>query len=623
MSFLHRAWACLLTVAMTACLGCTAAEDPMMEMVESDLKKTKVDDLVRTMDYMTSEIRFNQREFKDKVAGGLDRWVSYSKDKLDRVEWSADELTKPLFANHPYLSMLERDGEYKFLTTDAYFIQEQTWLTEIVERVVAVDKLSTFEVFRLAADNFKADEDSEQPIVDLMQKLHPDLDELSVESLAKTIKVFDWVIRNIQLDEEFIVAEDDVEEQKLREGDSLASSGVRGLGYIHFPWQSLLYGHGDYIDRAKLFMLALRHLNLDSAMIAVKGETGEDQPWAVGVAIGDQYFMFDTRLGLPIMTEKIGTIATLKQIRSQPELISSLDLTTDESLEDDTQYWVRPEQLDELSALVYVTPESISRRMKALESLLVGKNRMQLSWSGDSISSRLPKLDNVTNKSWDIAFTTHEFRAAVAEALEQTSNNVISDKLRWHQINEAYVDNFVVYRTARARFFKGRFKTDPEATMRNAVESCQRLKYTDDEIGNLGSDSKLQERMGIRKVAEQSALAFLAQVQSVQFQMELVRRDAGLFLSQCLFDNGSPVGASKWLEVIQDEIEEEVSTKGEGETAGVRRWADGIAYLTGRCYEATKEYNRAIDAYSQDAKLAQAHGNLIRARYLKQLIAEL
>lgn len=623
MSWLNRCWICLLAWPLMLGLGCTPADDPMLDMIEADLKKTKIDDLARTMDLMDSEIRFDQREFKGKVASGLDRWVSYSKSKLDRVDWQADEMSKPLFQSHQSLSMLERDAEFKFLNTDAYYIQEQTWLKEIVNRVVPTEKLNKFELFRLAAGDFKPDEDSERPVFDLVKTLHPQLDDEAVAGLAKTLKVFDWVMRNIQLDAELEFSEEEAEAAKLRDADSLAASGVRGLGYIHFPWQSLLYGRGDYVDRAKLFMLALRHLDLDSAMIGVQTDDDPARPWVVGVAIGGEYYLFDTKLGLPLMSDKIGTIATLRQVQESPELLSSLDLTTDESLEDDTAYWVHPEQLDGLSAMIYVTPESISRRMKALETLLVGESRVQLSWTADAISQRLPQADNLEVRSWDIAFKTHEFRSAIDAAIEQTANNVLNDKLQWHQLEEAYVDNFVVYRTARARFFKGKFKTDPEAIMRNAVESCQRLKYTDEEISNLGSDSKLQTRMGIRKVAEQSALAFLAQVQSVQFQMELVKRDAGLFLAQCLYDNGSPVGASKLLEVIQDEIEVEVSTKSKEETKGVERWADGIAYLTGRCYESTKEYDRAIEAYSNDKTLNQAHGNLIRARYLKKLIAEL
>ena len=48
------------------------------------------------------------------------------------------------------------------------------------------------------------------------------------------------------------------------------------------------------------------------------------------------------------------------------------------------------------------------------------------------------------------------------------------------------------------------------------------------------------------------------------------------------------------------------------------RWRDGIEYLLARGYEGRREYDRSIQALSND-ELVQYHGNLIRARLLKQV----
>lgn len=247
--------------------------------------------------------------------------------------------------------------------------------------------------------------------------------------------------------------------------------------------------------------------------------------------------------------------------------------------------------------------------MMVLERSLIGDERLTLAFSADDIAGRLPAVEGVEIKAWDIAFQTHQFRQAVRAALEQTSNNVLADKLRWHYIDEAYIDNFVVYRTARARFFMGKFVTDREASMRNAVESFQRLMYSDAEIDNLGSDTKLQQRLGILKDADQSAQSFIQEVESVAYQMGLIRRDAGFFLSQCLFDNGSVNASANWLEVLRSEEDAE-------------RWSDGITFLLGRAFEGNKEYDQATTVLS-DPKAVQAHGNLIRVRMLKKLISTL
>jgi hypothetical protein len=590
--------------------GCTPPEDPVMDMIESDLRKTKVNDLSRTMDFVFSEIRFSQKEFKNKISTGLNRWVSYSKDQLDRIKWDEDSISKPLCDANETLSMLQRNDEYSFLSTDAYYLQESAWIGEITDRLVASKQLNAFELYRLAADNYKPDEDVEQPLTEVIKKLNPGLDDQQSQDLASSLKIFDWVVRNIQLLPEPELTEVEIEEARLNDKTgSNAQAGVPGLGYQRYPWQVLTYGRGDYVERAKVIMLALRHLDLDSVMLATRSDDGQSRPWAVGVPIGGEYYLFDTKMGLPIPGKTTGSIATLSEIRKDPQLISSLDLTTEESLEEDTQYWVKPEQLKQLDALIYVSPESISRRMLGLESSLIGNERLTLAFTADEIASRLPKVEGVEVKAWDVAFQTHEFRQAVREALEQTSNNVLTDKLTWHFLDEAYVDNFVVYRTARARFFKGKFKTDQESTLRNAVESFQRLMYTDTEVDNLGSDKKLQQRLGIRKEADQSAQSFLQEVQSVQMQMRLVRRDAGFFLSQCLYDNGSVNAAANWLLVLRDEEDAD-------------RWKDGVTYLLGRSFEGRKEYDESIEVLS-DPKTTQAHGNLIRVRILKELISKL
>lgn len=612
MSFEKRFFGLFVLAIGIICAGCTPPSDPMLEMMDADLKKTKVDDLSRTMDFVYSEIRFEQKEFRDKISTGLNRWVSTSSERLKALEsqWKMDSLSQPLFDANQTLAMLARNDELSFLNTDGYYLQESAWMTQIANRVTdPTSQLGPFELYRLAADNYKPDEDVEAPLVEVIKKLHADLDKKDAEKLANSLSIFDWFSRNIQLLPETNLNEDEIEDARLNNNEGLAAAGIPGLGYQRYPWQVLLYGRGDYVERAKLFMLGLRHQNIDSVMFAVRNADGTAKPWAVGVAIGDEYYLFDTKLALPIPGKTVGTIATLAQVRENPELITSLDLSTDESLEDETDYWVKPEQLKELDGLIYVTPESVSKRMLGLQSSLVGDARMTLVFTADDIASRLPKLDGVDFKAWDVAYETHQFRQAVRMALEQTDNDVLAAKLNWHYLDEFYIDNFVVYRTARARFFKGKFYLDQEGRTLSAIQSCQRMKYTNEQIDNLGSDTTQQRRLGIRKEADQDVQAWSREVKSVQNQMELIRRDAGLFLAQCMFDNGSMYASANWLNYLKNED-------------GAERWSDGVTYLLGRSQEKLKDYDLAIEILS-DQKLEQSHGNLIRVRMLKQLIAEL
>ena len=88
-----------------------------------------------------------------------------------------------------------------------------------------------------------------------------------------------------------------------------------------------------------------------------------------------------------------------------------------------------------------------------------------------------------------------------------------------------------------------------------------------------------------------------------------MRRDAGFFLTQCLFDNSSVNAAKNWLNVLKDQDD-------------VERWTDGVTYLLGRALEGSKEYDEAIEVLGNSNSI-QAHGNIIRKRMLKELVAEL
>ena len=601
----------LMLVSVSGFVGCTPAVDPTGDLININLKNTKVDDLSRTMGFIFSDRRFDQKEFESSISTGLNRWVTFSPTAdIESVDWELDPLVEPSLSRYDSLALLEQTDSANFVNSDAYFLQESAWISEIVDRVTRSPSLKPFEIYRLAADDYRADPDNKDPLVEIVKKLQPDLAESGAVQLAHALKYFDWLVRNIQLMPEINPTEADADEQRLNDSDDLAAAGVRGTGYTRYPWQTLVQARGDYLDRAKLFMLGLQRLGIDSVMLAVKSPTGELTPWVVGVAIGKEYYLFDTKLALPLPGEKLGSIATLAEVRKNKSLIEGLDLTVEESLEDDTEYWVSPDQLDDLVGLIYVSPESISRRMKVLEMRLIGTDRLPLVTQPEAIVQRLPKSEGLQFEIWDTAFRTHQFRQAVREGLEETDNDVLAGRLSWYYQDEAYIDGFTRYRTARARFFDGRFESPRNAETFNAIESFERLIYSDADIEELAVDKRMQTALGILTSEEQNAENFRLKLRSVQAQMRLVRRDTGLFLAQSHFDNGSERAALNWLLTLQEKEDAE-------------RWRDGIAYLLARATESAKEYDVAVERLRADTKSTQAHGNLIRARFIDQLIEQL
>ena len=526
-----------LVCSLTLSLGCTR-DETFVDYVPTDIAKSKVDDLARSIDFVKSEVRFEQAEFISGVTNGLNRWASYSKDKLIDSSWAADATVQPLVEQYAELPVSQRLGELNFLNTDSYYLQQSYWISLVSDRMAASQRYQPFELYRLAADNMDASK-SDKPVDEIFKQLNGIDNADDAQHLAESAKVFDWICRNINLESDAPIDESEIEDLALDPDKEGAAAGVPGLGYQRYPWQTMLYGRGDYVERAKLMMLMLRHLQIDSVMLAA-GETAK--PWAVAVNIGGDYFLFDTKLGLPIPGEKLGSIATLAMVQKNPKLLTSLDLTTDESLADNTKYWIRPDDLKSLTALLYASPDAASKRMKALQgdldvelrkltslasnksdtsenesSLQSNNNRMLISCGLDQTKERLTKVDGVTFEPWDIAFKTHQYRGVIRTAIERGSSEDEA-KLGWFYRTEAYVNGFRPYRTARGRFFKAKFQVVEDKRSLNALQGWKNQMFSDDDIGNLSSDPDMQRLHGIRQ-ENQDSQTFANTLASVQSQM--------------------------------------------------------------------------------------------------------
>ena len=108
-----------LICSLTFAAGCTR-EESFVDYVETDIAKSKVDDLSRSIDFVKSEVRFEQAEFIDGVTNGLNRWVSYSEDLKD-TPWEPDATLEPLIEQYSELPVSQRFNELNFLNTDPYF----------------------------------------------------------------------------------------------------------------------------------------------------------------------------------------------------------------------------------------------------------------------------------------------------------------------------------------------------------------------------------------------------------------------------------------------------------------------------------------------------------------------
>ena len=189
-------------------------------------------------------------------------------------------------------------------------------------------------------------------------------------------KLFDWTIRNIQLD------------------------GSDQPSYVHQPWQALMYGHGTAKHRAWVFAELCRQQQLDVVMLAVDGEW-----WLPALLSDDQLYLFDSRLGLPIAGTKPGSVATLAQVIAEPTLLSKLDL--DEEL----KYPVQAEDLEKVVAWLVGTPLQLAKRARLLERALRGDDFVVLSANTRQLAEALTRHGQVT----DVQLWPFPFESILAE----------------------------------------------------------------------------------------------------------------------------------------------------------------------------------------------------------------
>ncbi len=595
-----------------AIAGCQPESDPFLDLVDSQSGTQSINDLQRTMSLAVSDSSYDYRQYEEKISGGLNRWMRTvlelgGESADDSSQWKPDSAVLPLIEKYADVPAVSQFDQLEFVSTDPYFIRERSWMKQIASRVCSAQPLNAMELTRLQAGNFRPSSDSTTPVYDLVQQLHPGLKPGDTEKLADAWMLFDWITRNIQLEEMPEIGDDEAEEFRLQEGEGLSrpGMGVPGPGYRRFIWQILVYARADALEKAKLFHGLCRQRGIDTVMLNVDGK-----PWAMAALIGDQAWLFDLSLGLPVPGEKPGQVATLADARSTPALLSGLNLTVAETNRDDSKYHVQPNQLDSLSATVLVTPESVSRRMTFLQNRLLGDQRLELVDFPSAVSKRFSAIvPDVEVTLSPVAFQTHLFRRVVGEALRRASfDSVIATRLGWYYSEEFYIDAFVDYRLARNLFFVGRFETPRNSRKLSAVSGFFSLMYTDDLIANIAFDEARLNRLGIRQESGQSEAEFRQRLTSLQNNMRLVRRDVGVFLAQSHFDNGNISSCGNWLETLQKRDD-------------TSRWNPVMKYLQGRAEESIGNYDQAIADY-RAAEGAQWIGNHIRARLLKQAIVD-
>jgi hypothetical protein len=576
---------CLLLVILAGCPD-NRQQKSRRRLGSMSSNKASLKHLNSAIDYANRMDEFEEELANVQVAYHLNRWV-------DDMELTDDWSPIPLSESLPR-SMREGViadlGRPQFYLNDVKSLMQSVWSANIAEWVSRAPVLG--------------------PLGHRSQAHAEELEDFEVDQLTVAERLFDWTIRNIQLETTIPYPFDPVE---LTTGAATIRPrllpppmrAIPGPGYQTHPWQTLLYGRGDALARARVFIQLARQQGVDVVMLAFPGLTTppRPRPWVPAVLIRDQLYLFDTEMGLALPGPNDQGIATLEQVKADPKLLSKLSVGTEH------KYRVVEKDLKEVLVLVDASAQDLSRRMQLVQQNLSTDNRLVLTVPTD-LSERLGKCVGVEDiMIWPISYETTWYQKAIEmpDYLEKMQLRARDDP----KVQHAYLDKYVVLGTrnqlVQARHLHFRSNFDIDGDEKGAKTLYLDARIPNAQLDNILTSKKVQRQLGLMPQKDEREIFHQARLRMAQMVGARTKHHASYWLGLAQYDDGRPVAAVEWfarrtLEAFPD-----------------GPWTGGARYNLGRTYEALGKIEEAREQYFQDES-PQKHGNLLRSRYLARTL---
>ncbi len=314
-------------VCVTSLVGCQDTNRaPRTQSASSSDSRASMND--QNLSYAFSVLR-NTEEYQtiDSLATVVGRLNQWSQAKQTSEPWEPDALLATLPDELRELPVLRKLGELNFPASDGTDLQQIVWLSEIAERARGNDN---------------------QP-------------------LAIAQNLFDWVVRNIQIERD------------------------NNVTVPHLPREILIQGRGTLADRAWIFALLGRQQGLDIVELAMPAKEGDAAPrlWLPALFHDGELYLFDVRLGLPIPGPAGKPVATLNDVIADDGLLRALDI------DEQRPYPVHAADLDHLTIYLEESPVYVSHRMQVVEAELPGKEALVLTAHPAELAERVKSQPHV------------------------------------------------------------------------------------------------------------------------------------------------------------------------------------------------------------------------------------
>ena len=542
--------------------------------------KSDLDHLGEATRLLSTLVELNSENANQQIVYHLNRWAE------SQSELSADaapEILKTLSTVAPVDQLSQRVTRSDYSGADiphlrdAYLFKKLTeWInTEVRDDILLEDWFADFD----AADGGTED----------------DHGRTAADKLQTAARLFDWTIRNIALEPLQAIYPPQLPRPKLAPGVDF-----EGPGYRQSDFETLMRGSGDSYQRAGVFTQLCAQAGIPAAVLATLSATdGELTPWAVGVLVGTEIYLFDPQLGMFIPGPSQSGIATLSEARRDASIMRRL------TVQGFFDYPLTKDDVQQSIALLNALPESLAPRMLRLENGFTGDRRLTLFTDTESVAERFDAVTGISGvRLWTVPVIQESYHVALEKFSERDPIFNFWYRSRWTML-EAEIKASRDLTLGRWRHLTGSFADDKEENVSGARTLYIGQRAPEFEIDDLRIDVELQKIYGIRRELGVDPQVYEQQVAQVQELMRQGKRTASYWVSLVQYDDGRFETAGNWLgKRVLDESQPS-------------RWFPAARYNWARTAEQIGDADKAIELYKTDGD-PQEHGNRIRARLLSR-----
>ncbi len=581
-----------LTFAVMVAVGCSdntarvrAIERQRQARIQAD---TTVDHLGEVHSLLSRLIELNPQEAQREVIYHLNRWG-------EGKEFDGEKAT-PLLKT---ISEVIPEEQARELTEQASFVGSDT------------DYLRDCYLFRQISEWVDRESGEDPMLTDWLNGIEAQLPEEEVVKLRTAVRLFDWTIRNVgyePLQPETSLLPHPPFPGGMATPEFSLGMKFQGPGYRQTDYETVWRGLGDSQQRAGVFTQLCRQAYIPAFVLATQSDQdGTLTPWSVGVLIGKEVYLFEPELGCYVPGPGQVGIATLSEARSDASVLRRLNVVSY------FEYPVSKSDVQQSIALLNVTPEAVSLRMKQLESGLTGNRRMKTFVDVDALAAEIDAVPGIAGvRLWDVPVLAEVYAAELKAAAMRDPLLSFWSVASW-AILDGMSDNAKLLALARWRHLHGQFDKDDEEDAEGARVLYLQQRAPEFEIEDLGIDVNLQKAYGVRRELGMDQKQYEMQLRYAQDLMRMGKNAATYWVSLIQYDDERYETAQTWFS--KRVLDSDLISRRELTGDVLSPWVAAARYNLARSLERSGKIDEAIQLYKTDGD-PQEHGNRLRARLL-------